>query len=158
MIGIPELGDDKDVLSLNLPLFEDFLHRFPNLFFGSVTLGSVEQAKSCFQGRLGRNFCCDGVGNESSKSERGDVTGSVFEGYLRIVKIVGGWHGEALRPAASTCWRRAVRITPEQNRVWGLKVQQKGDGGGKSRPLRLGLEVDPYPFLLKIVPELADGG
>src|SRR5580658_1764409 len=93
MIGIPELGDDKDVLSLNLPLFEDFLHRFPDLFFGSVTLGSVEEAKSCFQGGLGRNFCCDGVGNESSKSERGDVTGSVFEGYLRITKIVGGWHG-----------------------------------------------------------------
>ena len=79
MIGIPELRDDKHVLPLDLPLLEHFLHRFADLFFGSVAFRSVEQAKSCFQRRLGRDSGCDGVGNECAKAERGDGAGSVVE-------------------------------------------------------------------------------
>jgi hypothetical protein len=89
MIGIPELRDDNHVLPLNLPFLEHFLHRFPDLLFGSVAFRSVEQAKSCFQRRLGRDSGCDGVGNECAKAECRDGTGAIVERYLRIAKVVG---------------------------------------------------------------------
>ncbi len=63
MIGIPELGDNKNVVPLNLPLRKNFLHRVANLFFGSVTFRSVEQAKPCLERRFGCSSSCDRVGN-----------------------------------------------------------------------------------------------
>ena len=79
MIGIPELRDDKHVLPLDLPCLEHLLHRFADLFFGSVAFRSVEQAKSCLQRRLGRVSGCDGVGNERAKAECGDGAGAIVE-------------------------------------------------------------------------------
>jgi hypothetical protein len=33
MIRVPELGDDKDVLALDLPRLEHLLHRFADFLF-----------------------------------------------------------------------------------------------------------------------------
>src|SRR4029077_10475726 len=44
--------------------------------------------KSCFQRDRGRLFGVDGVGNQRAKTERGDHSGSIHEGYLRIAKAV----------------------------------------------------------------------
>ena len=97
MIGIPELRDDKNVLPLDLPLLEYLLHRFADLFFGSVAFRGVEQAKSCLQRRLRRGFGCHRVGNQCPESKRGDRAGSVVERYLRIAKLVGSTMVRLLR-------------------------------------------------------------
>jgi hypothetical protein len=62
MMGIPELRNDKNVLSLDFAPLEHLLHPFADLFFGFVTFRRVEQAKSGFQRRLGRAAGCDRVG------------------------------------------------------------------------------------------------
>jgi hypothetical protein len=48
----------------------------------------IELTKSCFQRDRGRLFGVDGVGNQCAKTERGDHTGSIREGYLRIAEVV----------------------------------------------------------------------
>src|SRR4029077_4309395 len=92
MIVVPELRGDKHVLPLDLPRLEHLLHRFADLFFSPVTFRSVDLTKSCFQRGLGRVFGCDDVGDQRAKTERGDRTGSVVEGYLRIAKVIGFYH------------------------------------------------------------------
>src|SRR5580700_8071583 len=84
MICVPELRNDKNILPLDLPPFEHFLHRFTDFLFSSVTFRRIEQAKSCLQRRLGRVSGCHGVGNERAKAERGDSTGSMVESYFRV--------------------------------------------------------------------------
>ena len=88
MIVIPDFRGDKHFLSLDLPRLEYLLDRFADLLFISVPFRGVELAKSCLQRRLGRDSGRDGVGNQRAKAERGDGTGSIIEGYLRVAKVV----------------------------------------------------------------------
>src|SRR5260370_15939235 len=88
VVVVPEFRGNKDVFSLNLPLLEDLLHGFAYLFFISVSFCGIELTKSCFERDCSRLFGVDGVGNQRAKTERGDHTGSIREGYLRIAKAV----------------------------------------------------------------------
>jgi hypothetical protein len=105
MMVVPELRGDKHVLPLDRPRLEHLPHRFADLFFSPVTFRRVELTKSCFQRGLGRVFGGDGVGNQCAKAERGDRTGSVVEGYLRIAKVVGFSH--CLDPPILPSWTSA---------------------------------------------------
>src|SRR5271166_463169 len=88
MVVVPEFRGNKHLFSLNLPLLEHLLHGFAYRFFISVSFCGIELAKSCFQRDRGRVFGIDGVGNQRAKTECGDRAGSIYEGYLRIAKVV----------------------------------------------------------------------
>src|SRR5213075_1080390 len=72
VIGVPKFRGNEHILPLDLPRLERVFYRFADLFFSSITFRSIAGAKACFECRPSRIFGYNGVGNQRSKTERGN--------------------------------------------------------------------------------------